>query len=341
MFKIHYLTAAAVCAALLSCLEASAQSNFALSRDSRIQAPPVVKTTGETDSHDILKSLPTAGISINTSNFMPAADNEKYAYLKNNTVRIKEQLGSGFDIVQDKMFILVSDTEKNQNLKKTLATLRICRNALQRSYFNTPLRNPVTVFAFKDKQSYRYNLKRLWQEEPISPYGHFNYVRKHIIFNLSTGLGTMIHELTHSLMDPDMPRAPIWIAEGMATLFEECVVDGSKISGAVNWRLPELSRKIDTDEYTPLARLITLSDRQFKTKESLHYAEARYLCMFFESRGCLSKIYQSFRDNYRQDKTGRIFIEKAFGKKLADIEDEWKIWVKTLRYQPAETFSAK
>lgn len=150
------------------------------------------------------------------------------------------------------MLILVSDTDSKGTINKTLATLRICRKALQANYFNSPLKSPVTVFAFRDQQSYRYNLQRIWQEKPISPYGHFNYVRKHIVFNLSTGLGTMIHELTHSLMDPDMPRAPIWIAEGMATLFEECVIDGKNISGAINWRLPELARKIDSSEYTLL-----------------------------------------------------------------------------------------
>lgn len=300
-------------------------------------------TTQDPKTGYILKKLPIAKISVkeDSSRLNVTSENEKYGYLRNNISLVKNQLGSGFEIIQDGMFILASDASESERINQATKTLQICKNALKNEFFDASLKNPVTVFAFKNKESYQYNLKRLWDETPISPYGHYNYVRKHIIFNLSTGLGTMIHELTHALMDADMPRAPIWIAEGMASLYEQCIVDRTTIKGAVNWRLPELLRKIDTESFTPLEELLNLSDSEFKQKESLHYAQARYFCMYLEHKGVLKQVYKDFRDNYTYDHSGLIFVENALGKNIARIQDDWKTWAKTLRYNEDTQLSAK
>ncbi len=331
--------------ALLTVPTLFSQSEFGVP-NSRISAPPVQSfnnnNNDSSNSYHPLKSLPKTSISLLSQEITTSdSGGDKYNYLQKNIDHLKGQLGAGFYIAREGMFILATDSEKSKLINNTEITLNICKRNLVFNYFDAPVINPVTIFAFKDKESYRYNLKRIWHEKPISPYGHFNYVRKHIVFNLSTGVGTMVHELTHALMDPDMPRAPIWIAEGMATLFEHCVVDGYKIKGAINWRLPELLYKMNTEKYTPIEKLIKMSDSEFKIKESLNYAEARYLCMYFDEKGLLKKIYKSFRDNYRLDSTGKIFIEKAFNQKLPIIEQDWKRWVQTLHYQQDTMLSAR
>jgi hypothetical protein len=255
--------------------------------------------------------------------------------------RVSFQLGQGFNVARKGMFVLASDVNGKSFRQQTLNTLVVCRKALQNDFFISHPNHPVVIFAFRDKQSYAYNLRRLWNEEPISPYGHYNYVRRHIVFNYSTGLGTMIHELTHALMDPDFPQAPIWIAEGLASLYEHCMVAGNSIFGVDNWRLPELKRKINSTHYTPLVQLFSFSDRAFNQKESLHYAEARYFCMFMEKQGVLREFYNLYRNNYNKDKTGTIFVEKVFGKSLRHIESEWKAWVMARTYANPSQVSCK
>jgi len=68
--------------------------------------------------------------------------------------------------------------------------------------------------------------------------------------NIATGGGTLVHEMTHALMAPDFPQAPIWISEGLASLYEQCRVEKQSLKGDPNWRLPELKRALKREDIT-------------------------------------------------------------------------------------------
>lgn len=242
---------------------------------------------------------------------------------------VTRQLGTGFSIQPCGSFLVASDLPPDVLGAKVCATLALCQEALKRDFFARRPPAPVVIYAFRDRDSYRYNLRRLWNERPISPYGHYSYTRRHVVFNCATGLGTMIHESVHALMDADMPQAPIWIAEGVASLYEQCVVEKGTIRGTVNWRLPELQAKVDKPRVS-LAALLRLDDEAFKEAESLNYATARFFCMYMEEQGLLRRLYRRYRDRFRQDPTGRRFVEAVFEKPLAQIERDWKAWVRAL-----------
>jgi hypothetical protein len=243
---------------------------------------------------------------------------------------LRTQLGTDFHVARYGEIFLASDLPIVQFRGKVATTLLLCQRALQADYFQTDLRQPVVVYAFRDRESYTRHLRALWNEAPISPYGHYNYLRRHVVFNAQTGLGTMVHELTHALMDTEMPFAPIWFAEGLASLYEQCRIEGKRILGVHNWRLPELKRKLDTPAFTGLSLLLRMDDQSFKAKESLHYAEARYLCMYLEEKGLLRKFYRLYRDGFDEDPTGRRTLERVCGRPLFAIEREWKVWVRSL-----------
>ena len=255
--------------------------------------------------------------------------------------KIRVDVGGGFSVSRWEMFIIATDVAGDEADRLSRKVLAPCALALRRQFFTSAPPKPVAVYAFRDAQSYEYNLSRLFKEKPISPYGHYSYASRRIIFNHHTGLGTMSHELVHALMDADMPSAPIWIAEGMASLYEQCSLDNQRISGLVNWRLPELQQKIDTADNIPMAALLAADDAAFKlANESLHYAQARYFCLYLEQKGLLSEVYKKFRDGYTRDATGKIFIEESFGQSIDKVEEDFKAWVKSLAVLPSVSTAA-
>ena len=186
----------------------------------------------------------------------------------------------------------------------------------------------VNIFVFKDYDSYELGLRRFLGMDPISPYGHYGHSQKYIVINYETGPGTMVHELTHALMSEDFPEAPIWLGEGMASLYEHCRAEGDILRGDDNWRLPELQAALAAGDMTPLSTLLSMTPTVFRTtKESLNYAQSRYFCKYLEEMGMLPKIYKEFRDNHSRDPTGERFIVRAFGKPLETVEAAWKRWI--------------
>lgn len=212
--------------------------------------------------------------------------------------------------------------------------LDYCAAALIKVFFDKGpvLDKIVNIFVFKDYDSYETGLRRFLGMDPISPYGHYGHSQKYIVINYETGPGTMVHELTHALMSEDFPEAPIWLAEGMASLYEHCRAEGDILKGDDNWRLPELKTALETNSLVPLTTLLAMSPSVFRSqRESLNYAQSRYFCKYLEEMGLLPKIYKTFRDRYNQDPTGARFIVQAFGKPLDTVENSWKRWI-TFQY---------
>ena len=77
-------------------------------------------------------------------------------------------------------------------------------------------------------------------------YGYYKPQQRTLVMNISTGGGTLVHELTHALIDFDFPLVPDWFNEGLASLHEACHIlpDESRIEGLTNWRLPGLQQAV-------------------------------------------------------------------------------------------------
>ncbi len=154
-----------------------------------------------------------------------------------------------------------------------------------------------------------------------------------MVMNVSTGTGTLVHELTHALIAPDFPKVPGWFNEGLASLYEQCSLGPDTITGHENWRLPALQRAIKADKLRSLEALI--NDPKFYRQDlvGLNYAQARYLMFYLQEKGLLKQYYTSFRDGSKDDPTGLETLKKLVApRKLEDFEKEWRAWVLTLRF---------
>jgi len=218
------------------------------------------------------------------------------------------------------------------------ATARLTRSVLS-AYFNQRFsRRPeraISVYLFSEPRSYEAYCQQRWREGCISPYGFYRRDERRIVMNIGPGVGTLTHELVHPIVEADFPRAPEWLNEGIASLFEAFALPGpGQIRGVKNWRHPRLLRALRTPRErrkVSLPGLFGLDDATFRNvDEDLNYATARYLCQWLDQRGQLWDFYQRFRDHYLEDPTGERAFVAATGKTPARANDEWVRWVKRL-----------
>jgi len=148
----------------------------------------------------------------------------------------------------------------------------------------------------------------------------------------------MNHEFTHALHDADQDglgqRHPIWITEGLATLYESSKVRDGHVIPLPNHRLNLLKRLLARKRTIPWKHLFNYTQANFMSKALISYSECRYIMMYLYQRGLLRKWYEQYTQDYATDRSGRLAMEKVFGQPLEKIEADWKRWVRRLPAPP-------
>ncbi|MEQ1894531.1 MAG: hypothetical protein ABL998_18480 [Planctomycetota bacterium] len=145
---------------------------------------------------------------------------------------------------------------------------------------------------------------------------------------VSSGTGTLVHELVHALMEPDFPGAPEWLAEGMASLHEELDAD---FAPSDNYRLIYLhSAHVRFGRLQPVEQLVGLSVTEFRSGYlRLNTAHARYLCYFLLEKGLLQEVYARTRSLAAPD--ARLQLEIVLAALELDssesLQQVWTEWV--------------
>lgn len=245
---------------------------------------------------------------------------------------LKKLLTDEFTIKSESFYIVISnlgDESTDDVIKNTILKATDC---FYNNYLDKKPDEFIKIFLFKDDTSYRYWANKLFDDTDLSRFGYYKPTQKTMLMNISTGKGTLVHELTHALIDFDFPDIPSWLNEGLGSLYERSSLNNNEIKGYVNWRLPRLKEAISSNEYKNLNHLINLSDHEFYGSNSdLNYAQARYFCMLMQEKNLLKKFYRSFRDNYYNEKNAKRLIEELFTSNIATIDKEYVAWVKTLK----------
>jgi hypothetical protein len=135
-------------------------------------------------------------------------------------------------------------------------------------------------------------------------------------------------------LDPLGQEHPIWLVEGMATLFEatewEKGDDGSDVlAPRDNMRLLDLQRAARQKRLIPLEKMFTMEQREFVSPDNalLCYAESGSVMHYLYDSGLLRKFYETFKETYAQDKTAKLALEKVTERPLAQFEKDWKAWM--------------
>lgn len=182
--------------------------------------------------------------------------------------------------------------------------------------------------------------KESWWEKTNKPraLGGF-YSRGANMLCARTVGNTLIHEFTHALHAADQGASgedhPIWVTEGLATLFEYSKIAEGHSEPQTNYRLNVLQGFVRQGRALPLAELFAYTQVKFMQNAMLAYSQSRYVMMYLHDKGVLKQWYDAYVDGFQADPMGTKAMEKVLGKGLKDIEKDWKEWV--LKLKPATT----
>ena len=248
---------------------------------------------------------------------------------------LRRKLDQDCEVIMRPPFVVGGDMRAEKLEAWYRDTIEPAARALWASFFERRPSRPLTVLLLREEKSYRRYAKEIFGDEQVAYFGYYKPSRRALVMNISTGGGTLVHELTHALMEADFPAVPDWFNEGLASLYEQCrfTADGQGIEGLENWRLPMLKQAIREGRLRPLAELISANDFRGE-HEALNYAQARYFCLYMQRQGVLAEFYRLLRDGHGEPKDGLVVVRQVFGgKSVADVDREFRRWVATLKYE--------
>lgn len=216
--------------------------------------------------------------------------------------------------------------------------VHLAHDALE-AYFNgrfsTPPEHAVVVYLFSSTPAYVAFCDKHFGAKCGTSLGLYRRASREIILDLSLGLPTLTHELVHPIVQRDFPSAPTWLDEGLGALYENPVFPRpGEVHGATNWRHPRLVAALASKSERSKGRLeglFAMSDTEFREHdEDLHYAMARELCQWLDSRGQLWPFYRAWRDSRASGEvtTGESAFSRIVGETPEQADSEWVKWIR-------------
>jgi len=231
---------------------------------------------------------------------------------------LRQKMGSEYICEVDHASRMVFATNVDRRmLDEVKAALVAHARALWGELFSNNIEEYIIVVVPKD-----------WKAGPIG--GFYNHP-SHTLVCKSVGM-VMIHEFTHALHFADQDalgqKHPIWMIEGLATLFESSSIVNGKSVCEPNHRLNIIRDLVDKGQTIPWSEFFRASHPQFMKTALVSYSQARYIMMFLKDRDLLKAFYDAYTDGFEDDSTGIKALEKVFAKDLGQIETQWKAWVR-------------
>jgi len=271
---------------------------------------------------------------------------ERYRYAKRtqgltaadfaqHVMRLKKRLPhDGFTVIIQRPFVVIGDEKPEKVRERTTHTVKWAVDSLKASFFNKEPDTILDIWLFRDKTSYEKHATALFGSRPTTPFGYFTPQHKALVMNISTGGGTLVHEIVHPFVAADFPACPSWLNEGLGSLFEQCGPVDGRIEGFTNWRLAGLQQAIrDSRLPTFIALCSTTTDEFYDDPGGTNYGQARYLCYYLQEHDLLRNYYRQFRANAATDPTGYHTLISVLGTDdMAKFQADWEAWVLTLRF---------
>ncbi len=149
---------------------------------------------------------------------------------------------------------------------------------------------------------------------------------------------TLRHEFTHAMHWGDQQARGqnhvIWVMEGLAGLDENASFTGGHIHPEPSTRLNVLQHVMQGKRELSWKSLFESDQPKFMRNAMVTYPESRYIMMYFYQKGKLREWYLTYCKMFDKDPSGVAATEKVFGKKLGEVETDWKKWVMSLTPPP-------
>ncbi len=205
---------------------------------------------------------------------------------------------------------------------------------VSRSVFDASV--PTTVIVFRDEASF-IPFKPLYQGRPQNVAGYFqpgedvNYIAISLDEDARLPFSTAFHEYVHLHLKDNLPAAPLWLNEGLAELYGALQFSrGEALLGAPILHHIGLLRR---QELLPLTTLFQIDN------SSPHYNEQEKIGIFYGQSWALvhylmlgldggrQQQFSHFLQQIARGETSAKAIERAFGKTIEALEEEFEDYV--------------
>jgi hypothetical protein len=259
------------------------------------------------------------------------------AAMNSHVAELKAKIPPGFTVVIESPFVVIGDEAPQVVRSRATKTVKWAVDMLKQDYFKTDP-DIIDIWLFRDKASYETNAHALFNDTPTTPFGYYSAQHRALIMNISTGGGTLVHEIVHPFMRANFPACPPWSNEGLASLYEASAEKDGHIRGLVNWRFKGLEKSIKDGKTISFQQLTALSEAQFyggTESYSQYYAQARYLCYYLQEQGLLKKFYSEFVANANDDPTGYKTLKRVLGTEdMKAFQKKWEQFILKLATSP-------
>jgi len=247
--------------------------------------------------------------------------------------QLKKKLPSAdFTIIIQRPFVVIGDESPDAVKEHSERTVKWAVDRLKQDYFTKDPNDILDIWLFKDAASYERHAQMLFGEKPSTPYGYYSSRHKALVMNISTGGGTLVHEIVHPFIEANFPDSPPWLNEGLGSLYEQSGEENGHIHGYTNWRLPGLQKSIKAGTVQSFRHLTFLDPNEFYGDGSgTNYAQSRYLLYYLQQKGLLTKFYREFFAQQKQDPTGYKTLRRVLGTpNMRVFQKQWEKYVLAL-----------
>jgi hypothetical protein len=263
----------------------------------------------------------------------PALCDTSDAAYETHAAQLRTKLkGRGFTVLIERPFIVVGDEDETVVEERSEQVVRWAVMGLKKDYFPKDPNEILEIWLLKDVASYQKHAKEFFNDIPGTPYGYYLPSKKALIMNISTGGGTLVHEIVHPFVEANFPDCPPWFNEGLGSLYEQSGTVNGHIHGYTNWRLRGLQEGIRQRTVPSFLTLTSTTRREFYADDTgINYAAARYLCYYLQERKLLVRFYKNFTANAKTDPTGYKSLKKILGvRDMAAFQRSWESFVMKL-----------
>lgn len=155
---------------------------------------------------------------------------------------------------------------------------------------------PVELCLFETAKSYDAFVAALGDGPAPSELGFFSPARRLVVANVGLSIGNLRHELAHALLNDDFPDIPAWLTEGVGALYGTAKLEKAGFRFLVNYRLRHLREARAAGKLPDLAAIARSGPAEVYGEDVLAwYAVSRYLLLYLDARGTLSKCFAELR----------------------------------------------
>ena len=246
--------------------------------------------------------------------------------------------GKGFNIYIQRPFVVIGDAPAARVAAYATGTVKWAVDKLKKAYFKKDPKEILDIWLFSSEKVYRKYAWEIFRDKPNTHFGYYSSVDKALIMNISTGGGTLVHEIVHPFVEGNFPACPSWFNEGLGSLYEQSSQRGGEIIGLTNWRLAGLQKAIKARSVPSFKTLTGTTEHQFYSEDKgTNYSQARYLCYYLQEKGLLRKFYKDFVANHKTDPTGYETLKKTLGlkteKETEAFKKKWEAYVGKLVFR--------